>query len=99
MWTEAEQLPRVGKRPAVSSSQNYCSPKCAPPVHKSPINVDLSMAQILSWDVKAVYTWFYLFKKPVKTGFLSANDIACVNWCAQKLHSMRMKGTPLANKG
>ena len=53
MWTEAEQLPRVGKRPAVSSSQNYCSPKCAPPVHKSPINVDVSMAQILSWDVKA----------------------------------------------
>lgn len=52
MWTEAEQLPRVGKRPAVSSSQNYCSPKCAPPVHKSPINVDVSMAQILSWDVK-----------------------------------------------
>ena len=79
MWTEAEQLPRVGKRPAVSSSQNYCSPKCAPPVHKTSINVGKSIYQIPSWDVKAVYTWFYLFKKPVKTGFLSANDIACVN--------------------
>nr|DAJ91587.1 MAG TPA: hypothetical protein [Caudoviricetes sp.] len=68
-------------------------------MHKTSINVGKSIYQIPSWDVKAVYTWFYLFKKPVKTGFLSANDIVCVNWCAQKLHSMRMKGTPLANKG
>lgn len=69
MWTEAEQLPRVGKRPAVSSSQNYCSPKCAPPVHKSPINVDVSMAQILSWDVKQFMHSFTYSKSPIGRAF------------------------------
>ena len=56
MWTEAEQLPRVGSRPAVSSSPNYYSPKCAPPVHKTSINVGKSAYQIPSWDVKAGFT-------------------------------------------
>lgn len=72
MWTEAEQLPRVGKRPAVSSSQNYCSPKCAPPVHKSPINVDVSMAQILSG---AVLPWgIHGADLPIIDGYIEEVD-------------------------
>lgn len=74
MWTEAEQLPRVGKRPAVSSSQNYCSPKCAPPVHKSPINVDVSMAQILSGDVWEAPPREGLFLLVNNSSFVRDND-------------------------